>query len=477
MPDLLNPTNPVPKYDTTTARNMSTVQNNNNPNIQNVVDPGRVVRPDGRTEQQDAGDAAASQKMRYESNFLTFLQRLRESPDLSESFIRLIQGQGLQISSGISEGIAAELQAFLELIKMDESRLLSFLQNQLKSEARFSGPLFQALRTAFQGSQSEVLRTEILQFLRQFSDYSSTARLEKNILRLLQDMSQSMPSRWGDQLTTMSALFENGSAAGDRQGNLQLLRQQVFPLIADYVRQTHDHGRARALLSLLALDMIRYENGDPQQLAHSFRHLNRYGIFPADFGGLSDKELLQLLKSSDFLKASKSDAFADHLAALADRALRGEGGVNAQEAFRNIMASILINESVYMPLRHLMLPFDWNGKAVYSEMWIDPDAGGNAQGQGGGNLMRILIKMDIQDLGAFDLLIASQSGKTSLHLACPPAIAGFSGEIAGQLSSILERNGLKTGDINVTAMKRPLTISEAFPELFSKGVNGVDVKI
>ena len=78
MPELLGATNPVPGYDKTTVNRNITVSPDNT-QIQNVPDPSKVVRADGRTEQQDSnlqGDGG----IRYDSNFQTFLQRLRDTP-------------------------------------------------------------------------------------------------------------------------------------------------------------------------------------------------------------------------------------------------------------------------------------------------------------------------------------------------------------------------------------------------------------
>ena len=159
MPEILRPTNPVPGYDNVSGRQPINPQDPNT-NIRNIVDPNRVTRGDQRSDQQQAGDASVSHRVRYESNFLTFLQRMANSPDSAAAMLRLLQGQGLQVSSGITAGLAEELQAFLEMLKMDEASLTKFLQNQLQSGQRFGGALFAALRNAFNTSQSEMFRSE-----------------------------------------------------------------------------------------------------------------------------------------------------------------------------------------------------------------------------------------------------------------------------------------------------------------------------
>ena len=87
----------------------------------------------------------------------------------------------------------------------------------------------------------------------------------------------------------------------------------------------------------------------------------------------------------------------------------------------------------------------------------------------------MLIKMDIQSLGAFDLLFNTVGESVSLQAACPPAAAPYSEDIARALETILARNGLRVEDVRVGEMQRPLTITEVFPKLYEK-MSGVNVR-
>ncbi len=474
MPGLLGPTTPVPGYENTTPVKIPT-PNINDPNVQNVVDPNRVTRPDGKTEQQTAGDAANA--ARYESNFMSFIQRLRNSPELAPAFMQVMQGQGLQVNSGIREGFAVELAKFMEFLQMDESKLLEFLQEQMKGGSRFSGPLFQMLRTAYTNSRSGMLQNDILQFLRKYSDFASTGHLESKMLGTIDEMTHSLPSRWAEQLRNVLSKLQNGMASGDREGNLQILRDEVFPLVAKYVSLTHDHGRARGLLSMLALDVARYENGGLEGLLLSMRHLASSGALPSRLAELSDDELVKLLRDTNFFKAQGNN-FADRLAQLTNQALKGEGGIDQQEAFRNILSSILINESVYMPLNHIMLPMEWNDKLMFSEIWVDPDEEKENRGgaSSGPASLRMLIKMDVEGLGSFDLMLGVTNKDVNLQLSCPPSVADLTGKMSDTMTGILERNGYKPNLVSVTAMKRPVAISEVFPKIFERKT-GVNVRI
>lgn len=478
MANLLGATNPVPGYDNT-AINRNVGVSPNNPQIQNVPDPSRVVGPDGRTEQQDNGSLANSGKLRYDSNFSSFLQKLRESGDLTTILTRLFAGrEGIVVESGMSEGIAAELGQVLEMLRMNESQLLDFLTSQFKSGTKFSGALFALLRNAYARASSENVRGDILKFLQTYMDYSSTQHLEGNILRNLNGMAASVPASWAEKLKEMIAQLENGMAAGDREGNMQMLQRQIIPYMSNYVERTHDMGFARSLLTLLTLDMARYENGSVDNLLQTFHQLTGYGTLKTQLGQLDDQSLLLLLKSSEFTRESPANQFSDHLASAAYRALKGEGSAETQEVFRQLVGAMLVNESVYMPLNHYLLPMEWNGRMLFSEMWVDPDAQENEE-QGGhsrNGTMKFLLKIDVQSVGLFDVVLAHRSGDVEMVIACPERVAPFSKQIEQAVSAILVNNGLTSKGITVRKMERPLTLTEVFPKIF-EGKNSINVKV
>ena len=479
MPDLLGVTNPVPGHDSNNVnRNMPVSPND--PRIQNVPDPTRVTRPDNRTEQQDTGDAAkGNQALRYDSNFAAFLQRLAGTPDLRESLSTLFAlYEGMVVSSGIEEGLAAEMGALLNMLKMDEGQLGKFLLSQMANGSRFNGALFNLLREAYSNSNSEAVRSGILQFLKKYGDYSSTNHLQGNLLRTLTRLTRAIPASYGSQLLPMVSQLEEKLNAGDRQGALKLLQGSILPFLSAYTSKTNDMGLSRTLISMLALDISRYENGSEEGLLQAFHQLNSSPGLREKLSGLSDEALLRLLQNTSFAKASEGDQFATQLAKAAQKALQSGAGKEVQEAFRNIVSAFLVNESVHMPLNHFLLPLQWDDRMVFSEMWVDPDAEENLK-KGKGereNTLRFLFKIDIQNLGFFDIVLTCQGERVDLQVFCPERVAPFSQLVQGELSRILTDNGLSAGAVQVQQMTRPLTISGVFPRIF-EGENSINVKI
>ena len=476
MPDLLGVTNPVPGQDNSNV-NRNLPVSPNDTRIQNAPDLNRVVRSDNRTEQQTAGEQ--SQALRYDSNFASFLQRLANTPDLRESLTTLFaMFEGKVVSSGIEAGLAEEMGALLNMLKMDEAALGKFLNAQMANGTRFGGALFNILREAYSSGNSEAVRNNILAFLKKYTDWSSTDHIQGNLLRTLTKLTRAIPASYGSQLLPMVAELEEKMNAGDRQGALKLLQSKVLTFLANYTSKTNDMGLSRSLISMLALDVSRYENGSEDGLLQAFHQMLGSPGLREKLGGLSDENLLKLLGSTNFAKATDSDQFAAQLAKAAHSALQSGAGKEAQEAFRNIVSAFLVNESVHMPLNHILLPLQWEDKMVFSEMWVDPDAEENLKrGRGDKeNVLRFLFKIDIQDLGFFDMVLTSQGERVDVQVFCPDKVAPFSQTVQGELERIITDNGLKTGAVQVRQMDRPLTISGVFPKIFEGG-NSINVTI
>lgn len=478
MPNLLGVTNPVPGHDSANI-NRNLPISPNDPRIQNAPDPSRVSRPDNRSERQDQGDSTGpGGALRYDSNFQTFLQKLANTPQLSETLTRILLGERSVVSSGIGEGVSTEMAALLKMLQMSEGELLQFMQQQTASGSRFNGALFTLLREAYSQSQSEGIRNDILQFLKRYSDFTSSDHIEGNLMRTLTQLTRAIPASYGSQLLNMAQQLGERFAQKDQGGALKLLQNAILPFLASYTEKTHDMGLSRSLISLLALDISRYENGTREGLLQAFRQLNGHAALRARLGGLSDEALFRLIENSTFVRAGQEDQFANQLAKAASWAMRGQGGAEMQDAFRQIVSAFLVNESVYMPLNHMIIPMEWAGKLMFSELWVDPDAerDGERGSPGGGKTLRMLIKMDVQFLGAFDVIVNARDKNVVLQLACPEQVAVFSKEITAAMNDILKRNGLQPSTIQVAAMRRPVAISEVFPKLFERGF-GVNVKI
>lgn len=100
--------------------------------------PGSAGRTDGQSS-RGAGNHLDAGRLRYDSNLQTFLQQLRDAPDLAAVLAKtVVWMRGLVSAPGLSEGIAQEMAQLLEMLRMDQEGFQRFFLNQMQAGNRFS---------------------------------------------------------------------------------------------------------------------------------------------------------------------------------------------------------------------------------------------------------------------------------------------------------------------------------------------------
>ena len=478
MADLLGAANRVPGYDNVNNnRTQMTPARSEQAQVQNVPDPNRVVRPDGRSEQQGANDALQANLKRYDSNLQTFLEQLRQTPQLIQTLNQtIVMLRGMISTPGLQAGIAQEMAQLLDMLRLDEQGFRKLFMEQVNGGNRFSGALFSLLRQACGQMSNQRGQEAILEFVRRYIDYSSAPHISKNLTSLLHQMGDYLPASWREQLGQLTTQLEQGLAGGAREDNLALLQQKIIPYLARYVERAHDLGPLRALLNLLVLNTARYQNAGEAEMLQAFRQMEGYSTLLAGLNQLDDGAILRLLQDSEFTRCADSP-FTQGLAHAASQALKGEYGTGVRESFAEIVRAMLIQQSVYMPLNHMLFPIEWNGKMMYSELWVDPNAQDEEKkGEPGGKKVQFLFKLDLESLGFLEVSMAVRDGQVQMHIYGPEEVSSHQGIIASDMADILARHQLKGTDIQVSKLETPLALTQVFPDLF-EGRQGVNVKI
>ena len=127
---------------------------------------------------------------------------------------------------------------------------------------------------------------------------------------------------------------------------------------------------------------------------------------------------------------------------------------------------MLINESVYMPLLHFILPFQYEENNVMSEMWVDPDARKDNEDEG--RKIKLFLKFDIQNVGKFELVMTLQNRQSRVQLFVPPQLAKQEKQIQAGVADILKRNGIRFSQLLVRERVRDRRVDEVFPEIREK---------
>ncbi len=473
MSNILKVTTPLSGYENN-VRNNNVAEQPDKMQIQNPVDPSRVVRPDGRTDANSQQQAQLG--LNYDSNFGAFVQSLRDTPGLSEVMSKLMfGGMNNLVESGIGPDTAEEISAFFNLLKMNNEELLAFLKNQMAGSVRFQGPFFELMRQALTNSPTVEQRAAILAFLKRYSDMSSGKHLMENIKGNLADIKKYMFHSDRDQLEQLTQGLSHKSPQ-DTAGNTARLQQQIIPFLGRYIAQTRNMGHIRDLVSQLLFNAARYENGNLDQLIEDFKNLLNFPSFQKSFSGMDEEQLRQLLLNLNFDKAAGQAQWIDKFLGIVESGMRGDAGLENRQVFENVVNSLLLNESVYMPVLHMMLPVELNGHLMFSELWVDPDEEGSGASDPKERVSKLLIKFDIKDVGFFDLLMVYEQESVSMRLFYPKELPSSETDLRNALREILSRNQLNCDYLSVEKSTGPIPVSSVFSKIFERK-NSINVTI
>lgn len=473
MSNILKVTTPTVGYDNNSVNNKPTPsQQAEDLSIKNPVEANRVGRADGRAESNsnDGGRGIA-----YDSNFGSFVQSLRDLPRLNEALSKMIfGGMANLVESGITKGTAEDIQAFFQMLNMSPDKLSEFLKTQMAGANRLQGPLFDVLRQIMDEATTVELKAGVLDLLKKYNDMSSGKHLMENIKGTLEDIEARMFK--GDREGLMKlAMKLKPHTMDNNAANVRLLKEQLIPYMGKYVADNREMGKLRDLVTLVAFNTARYESGSLDNVVQAFQRLMDFPTFQKHFKGMTAQDFRDMLMGVDYDRAAGKNELTDKLLNIMQAGVKGEAGIENKEAFVNIMRSILVNESVYMPVMHVMLPVILDGVPMFSEMWVDPDEeSGNPGSKERG--VKLLIKFDMKDVGFFDMMLYYEKGKIDMLIHYPEELSGHESDIRENIRKIMSKNELELEYLGVEQNKPPIQVSAAFPKIFERR-NSINVTI
>lgn len=437
-----------------------------NPEVRNPADPTRVVRSDGRDGEQmgkNTQDALLS-VVDYDSNYGAFVKSLGEGSGLADSLERLL----FTDMAGLDKAEVADLvDKFLMSMRMDSPEdLLNYIQGQGELQAKFSGTFFNQFRSMLLQSTSRGLQEAALDFLKGYNNYSSGEHLLQQMNSLVDDIEMLLLRSYREDFKELARGMDWQAANGDTAHNAEVLNKSLIPFLSEYISQTHDYGPIREATMLLIFHTARYQDGGEERLIKLFDAM----VNDRQFDKLFDGDVQEALKSILSLGGSGARSqtrplagFADGLSGLLLKGANGHAGVENIQQFYNIMNGMLMNESVYMPLLHFILPFQYDDNNVMSEMWVDPDS--DRGDQEGARRIKLFLKFDIQNVGKFELIMGLQNREASIQLFVPPQLVKEDKKIQSDVADILRNNGLRFNQLMVRRHTRDRRVDEIFPEI------------
>lgn len=455
----------------TETRNIGDNPALNNPlagqEIKNPVDPSRVMRADGQENGQN-GTATGEKSfgvLGYDSNYGAFIQRLAQGTDLTGLLSDLFAGSRLMAQGDEQVGdLISNLLTSLHFSNPEE--LTGFLKDQAAEQAKFSGAFFEKMRSLLLNSASSSLKDAAMEFLRAYNDFSAGEHLLSQMESLSKDITSMLLSSVRGEFEAMLQEMNWGAPNGQTEANIATLYGKMIPFLSRYISRTHDYGAIRSATMLLILHGVKYENGQEDHLNQLFERMASNREF-ARFFAEDPKAVLESLLHENS-RPQHAGGFADAFSGMLLRGMSGEAGLEQVQSFYQLLNGLLLNESVYLPLMHLLLPFQYQDREVMSEMWIDPDAEKDAEEEHGGRKIKFLVRFDIQETGSFELAASVQERKVKMQLSVPPALMEQRQEIQKKITEIFKKNGMEMGRLLVKEKQGETRLEEIFPEVLRK---------
>lgn len=472
MSNILQVTDPSTYIDN---RNIHTGQEQqsalNSSQIQNPSDPSRVVRADGQKSGTagDQGNESGFSIRNYNGNYTDFLQKLGQENEIKDSLGRILFRDGAFIAKGDEDlGKWCSSCWILPGLKSLASCWIFKMQGQTK----FSGTFFENLRNLLQQEGNRGLQETALKFLQVFNNYSSGEHLLGQMQELTDEIKGMLYTSARQEYASILDQLDWKAENGETKENAQVLFQKLIPFLSKYISRTHDYGSVRSSVIQLILYGARYENGSSVLLRSLFEQMAANRDFKRFFE-TEPEELYAVLTGSE---GKKGNIYGDIFGALVERGAKGEAGLEQVQDFYQLMRGMLVNESVYMPVNHFILPFQYQGKEAVSEFWIDPDAEKKEEEKDGGRKIRLLVDFEIRGLGDFQLLADLQDHKISMELGVPKNLSAGAGEIQAKLQEICTRNGMRVKMMQVQERKAHYRLLDVFPKIRKKE-NGINVSV
>ncbi|MCI8995948.1 MAG: hypothetical protein HFI30_09780 [Lachnospiraceae bacterium] len=473
MANILQVTTPNLNTDNRNMPNPADPRYSGDNGVRNPVDPTRVVRADGRDGEQTGNTAQEDVQysvINYESNYGAFIKGLGENGDLAGALERLLFTDLSALKEAGNTEIGALVDQFLLTMKMDSpEELLGFLQGQQQLQVRFSGDFFNKLRSLLMQNPSDGLKDSAMAFLKGYNNYASGSHLLQQMHTLTEDLEHLLLRSFREEFRELVQGMNWGAANGDTAANTGVLNGRLIPFLSAYISRMHDYGAVRDATMLLIFHAVRYENGGEDRLIQLFERMLEDREFARMFSGEEEAALKQLLESGSEAAAGQRAEmadFADSMAKLLLRGANGQAGLENVQQFYTIMNGMLMNESVYMPLLHFLIPFQLDGNNVVSEMWVDPDARRRSEEEG--RKIKLFLKFDIQSLGKFELVMTLQDRESQIQLFVPTHLVKEGKQIQTDVSDILKKNGIRSGQLSIFGRVRDRKVTEVFPEIREK---------
>lgn len=439
----------------------------------NIIDPKRVndvTKHDGQN--QIDKDILNRNPESVHNRFIT---AIKSTTALSENAKKIITSK-LFIDSNIKSDPAMKIlfEDFIETIEMTKEEAVELIKFQDEASSKFNGSFFSELRTLFNAGENREEFSEVIRnFLTAYDSFTSTEHIEKSILNSLNNIEKSLPD----------ALREPFNNITNNMGNkvdLGVIKNEVIPFIGKYVSKMNDFGEVRDYTSQLFHNIIRLEAGEQVNLQKEFDSLVDFIVYNFNYDDKDVERLVDLFNDT-YMKHEKEgnkqiEAFFKLISSGMEEGKEGTTVSVMGEAVK----SLLLNQDPNVPLAHMFIPMQLDGKTIISEIWIskeyeeyDDKGKNNEKGQ---YVYKTYVTFDIQGLGYFETTINMIDSKVGIDLRIPKKLSEHINKIERDIEDIIDKNNIKVTSLSVSSVTNRRGFEEIFTNILERRT-GINVTI
>lgn len=459
----------------TTVDPNARIRPNKEPPILNPIDPTRVTSGTTAQNTQNAKDDGLNLLLNHGSVFNRFINQLAATPGLSQTLKKVMfeafSMDGKPIKAGQMNTLLSELAAKL---KLTPDQIVEALKYQNENQTKFSGELFDSLREILkQNSNKKQFETLLGRFLKSYNGYFSTEDTLKAVITNLKQIGNSMPKSYTTQLDALISKLLTSQPTANLDFNLKTLKNEVIPFLSNYIGITNDFGKARETITLLINNIARLNTSSRDGVITSFVELLDFCKFSFD---MSDNEIEQLKQNfaqqMGKMKHPENELF-DTVAKLLSEGTSKDQSYTNRTLYKEISTSLLLDNSVFMPLNHLFLPINYNGKFMFSELWVEKDSEHKIKTVDQKPITRMMINFDIKGVGFFEAVLWLSEDVIDVELNYPSTLTGSSDDIRDNVAKIFRKNGMNMNNLVLAVDEPPKRVQDVFKNLFDarRGVN------
>lgn len=444
------------------------------------IDPSKVTQPN--TEKQSDQSTGFNFLLNRNSVFNKFLQQLGETPPISQT-LQKIMFDAFNRADGLSENSPAALllKQLSSSMEMDQAQILQNLMFQGSNQTKFSGSVFDVFRGLLKDYPKSDLGRYMASFLKAYDAYFSTPETTDAIINQLNALVRQMPNSYGTKLREQTEQLINDQPFNQINQNLGILKEKILPLLSQYVSATNDFGLPRDRITLLVHYIARLNISSRQELIDDFSSLMDYCRYELNLPTEKMNNIQSMfLKSITEASQKPNNSFYESLISSLKENLNQSTSSISASLYKDVISSLLLDNSVYMPFTHLFLPINYNGKFMFSEIWIEKDddeaPSSRRPKEGNEKPLNLFLTFDIKSLGYFETALSLSEKSVDMKMNCPPGLEKNKQSISEALSQIFTKNGMTVKNMELSTDK-PIQVDRQIMKKIFERKNIVDVTV